>query len=103
MKKFLLLILLMLPIMANAYDAKIDGIYYNLNRVNQTAEVTCEDENSSSMKYYGDVIIPKSFTFDGVEYIVTAIGKKAFMGCSSLASVDIPNSVTVIGDNAFSI
>lgn len=101
MKKFLLLILLMLPIMANAYDAKIDGIYYNLNRVNQTAEVTCEKHSSSSMKYYGDVIIPKSFTFDGVEYIVTAIGKDAFDGCSSLASVDIPNSVTVIGDNAF--
>ncbi len=32
---------------------------------------------------------------------VTAIGKKAFEGCTSLASVSIPGSVTAIGKKAF--
>lgn len=41
----------------------------------------------------GDYIIPKSVTF---------IGKSAFSGCS-LTSIEIPNSVTVIEDEAFRI
>ena len=32
---------------------------------------------------------------------MTTIGKGAFCGCNSLASVNIPNSVTTIGEKAF--
>ena len=37
-------------------------------------------------------------TFDG---IVDKIGDGAFQGCTTLASITIPDSVTTIGDNAF--
>lgn len=55
-------------------------------------------------KYIGndtDVIIPSAFSFDSVEYSVTDIGESAFYGCSSLASISIPNGVTTIRYQAF--
>ena len=81
---------------ASAY-VKIDGIYYNLNSEDKTAEVTSDIHET----YSGEVVIPSYITSEGKEYTVTSIGKKAFYGCSDLTSVTIPNSVTSIGDYAF--
>ncbi|MBQ5872911.1 MAG: leucine-rich repeat domain-containing protein [Bacteroidales bacterium] len=47
------------------------------------------------------VEIPGQGTFHD-EYSVTSIGEQAFYLCSSLTSIDIPNSVTSIGESAFS-
>ena len=80
-----------------AYDALIDGIYYNLNNNDYTAEVT----RNTNDEYSGSVSIPKEVTNYGRKYSVTSIGDDAFYGCSRLTSVTIPNSVTSIGDDAF--
>lgn len=97
MKKHLLLaILILLPLVASADAVEIDGLYYNLNVENQTAEVT-----KNPNKYSGGVTIPKSVTYENVTYSVASIGKEAFMSCSRLTSVAIPNSVTSIGNKAF--
>ena len=96
-KKLSFLFALMLStLMASAYDAQVDGIYYTLITKAKQAEVT-----SGDTKYTGNVTIPKSFTYNGVTYSVTSIGSGTFYGCSGLTSVTIPNSVTSIGKYAF--
>ena len=79
---------------AFAYDAKIDGIFYNFNGDN--AEVT-----NGTKLYTGDVVIPQTVTFNGKIYNVTSIGEDAFCNCSNLISVTIPVGVTSIGELAF--
>lgn len=87
-----------------AYDAQIDGIYYNFS--GDEAEVTYQKYDNSTYRYFSDysgsVVIPESVTYNGKAYQVTSIGTLAFYQCSSLTSVTIPHSVTIIGIGAFS-
>ena len=105
MKKSLLFLLLTLLGCAtlHAYDACIDGIYYNFS--GDEAEVTCKRYQSSSpfyiSDYSGDIVIPESVTYSGKSYSVKSVGDGAFYKCSGLTSIIIPNSVTSIGEWAF--
>ena len=87
-----------------ASDIQVNGIWYNFNSTNKTAEVTYQGSSYStySNEYAGVVTIPASVTYSGTTYSVTNIGDRAFSGCSGLTSITIPNSVTSIGSNAFS-
>jgi len=104
MKKLLFLLLaVLLPAMAGAYDAQIDGIYYNFDTNAKTATVTyyrCDIRNQNA--YSGTVNIPVTVDYSGEIYDVTGIGAGAFFYCSGLITVTIPNSVTSIGNYAFS-
>ena len=94
----IMLLTLLLPATANAYDFEVDGIYYNYFNVGNTVEVTY---SPNSKGYSGDVTIPPVVTFNGSTYSVTAIGEGAFNRCDNLTSVSIPNSVTTIGYRSF--
>ncbi|MBQ0085217.1 MAG: leucine-rich repeat domain-containing protein [Prevotella sp.] len=52
-------------------------------------------------KYIGNIVVPESVTYEGVKYRVTTVGQRAFASCSSLLSVQLPQSVTVIQTAAF--
>ena len=105
MKKVLLLTLLSLimSLKASAFDAQIDGIYYNF--YDEEAEVTyqtqVDDFPSFVSDYSGAIVIPEYVTSGDMTYKVTSIGKFAFNGCSGLTSISIPESVTSIGEQAF--
>jgi len=93
----LLLLALLLPATASAYDFEVDGIYYNISS-NNTVEVTYKDTNYNS--YSVDVTIPSAVAFNNHAYVVTAIGDSAFYN-SHIYSVTIPEYVTSIGNAAF--
>ena len=97
--KFLLTTIAMLwcSVMANAYDFEVDGIYYNILSISDvTVEVTYGDK-----KYSGEVVIPSTVSYKSKTLTITSIGNKAFYQCTSLTTIDIPDSVTLIGRDAF--
>ena len=81
-----------------AADFTVDGLSYVItSTTDYTVEVT-----KSLTKPTGEKTIPASVEYGGETYTVTGIGYQAFYFCSNLTSVTIPNTVTYIGEYAFS-
>ena len=74
----------------------VGNLKYKVNSSNPTeVSVGKVDETITTAN------IPATVSYNGTTYSVTSIRNSAFDWCSSLTSVDIPNSVTSIGDWAF--
>ena len=84
-----------------AYDAIIDGIYYNFSGDEAIVTYLLYNNSGNSSAYSGNIVIPPSVNYNGKPYSVTSIGEYAFYFCSGLTSITIPNSVTSIGNYVF--
>ena len=115
LKTLAFLILSIVCVNVNAYDAFIDGIYYNFldDKAIVTAykkpsfhsreyqdSIVIRDTNNDYL-YKGEVSIPSSVKYESKTYAVTEIGEGAFYNCIDLTNVIIPNSITSIGKYAF--
>ena len=105
-KVLFLLAALLLPAAASAYDACINGIYYNIVKKARQATVTYGDGESyryggiSTPSYTGDIVIPSTIEYEGVTCNVITIGEYAFQSCK-LKSLTIPATIKTIEYGAF--
>lgn len=85
-------------------EKNADGVTIYYKWINNKTELAVSYRGggtNDTNRYSGNINIPESVTYEGVNYSVTSLGRKAFSECSSLTSVNIPNNVTSIGSNAF--
>ena len=104
MRHWLMMVMLLCGITANAHDFEIDGIYYKItSSTNLTVAVTFRGDTYSSYtnEYSGDVIIPDAVLYDDKTYYVTSILSNAFRGCEELTDVKMSTQISSIGEAAF--
>ena len=83
---------------AQAQDIEANGIYYNI--ISDTQVEVAPAYYDGVNHYQGCIILPERVYCDGVNYDVAAIGARAFWQ-SAVTEIQIPNSVTMIGEAAF--
>ena len=100
MKINLLIILMLLPVIANAFTgkAKIEGLWYEIVTKDKEAKVVAPENGDS---YVGAIVIPETIDYEDITCRVTEIGNSAFLNQINVTSLTIPNSVSGIGYNAF--
>ena len=107
MKKRLLLVLSLIAVFVclfaiSTFAAEIGGVYYTLNGgENPTATVNNENATNCTLE---NVVIPKTVTYEGVTYTVTAIADHAFSGNQgawgknqTIKTLTIADTVTSVG------
>lgn len=95
MKKCLFIpLLVLIPILGFAYDAKIDGIYYNLITKAEIAEVATGDE-----AYSGELYIPATIEFEGVTYTVQL--EPYLFRYSDVTKITLSDDMKTICEHAF--
>ena len=96
MKKLLVTIMMLLPMMAYAYDFEKDGIYYNITSLQDlTVDVTSGDNS-----YSGNITIPESVIYADKVFKVTGIAERGFAN-SGITGINLPNTITDLKIEAF--
>lgn len=93
---------------ANATTFEVDGIWYTITS-DQTVRLVPEPSASGSGTsfiirnvYEGDIVIPETVAYNGVEYTVTEVENGTFKDSPKLTSVSVPATVIDLGETPFS-
>ena len=82
----------------NAFTEVIENLHFSLDHKMKTATLLPK----MNEHYSGDIILPEKVKDNnGVEYSVIALEDSCFENCNGLTSIDIPSSVTSLGDHCF--
>ena len=103
--RLMMSILLISTVYSNlfAYDACIDGFYYDfLGNEATLVNPSNSKEDRDVTDFSGDISMPGTVSYQDKNYIVTKIGEGAFYGSQNLTSIVIPNTIIAIGGSAFS-
>jgi hypothetical protein len=79
------------------YSYTRDGASLNVTNYNRTNALTSVEGSA----YTGDIVIPAEVSYGSKNYPVVGITKDAFVNCSSMTSLSLPNSIEFIGEYAF--
>lgn len=97
-----------LPIDDGSLPAEVqvqqDGIYYKLTTADKTAEVMTayklKDAGVISQFYSGDINIPSTIQYEGVDFTVTSLEDECFWQCTP-TSLTLPETLTKVGWESF--
>lgn len=103
MRKLILILLSVFGIALTAFakPVKAEDSPLKFDTVSGKEATVAGLKNSAMKKTVKSVEIPDEVIVEGKTYKVTSVGIVAFRYCTSLKSVNIPNSVTEIGEFAF--
>lgn len=108
----------------DSFNQTIDGVEYNFEVIVSKMNFVRLSPVSSPALLTGKLVLPASTQYEGVKYVVTQIGerafknyagitavtlpstlsqieKEAFAGCTALQEINVPQPLSVIGDYAF--
>ena len=79
-----------------SFDFVKNGICYNL--INNHQVGVCRNPMTT---YSGSITVPEKVKSGGEDYTVSAIEDMAFYSCTNLTSINLPHSISHIGNSAF--
>ena len=96
-KRILMLIVVVLCcINSSAFDFEANGMYFNIiSASDRTVSLTYKDDTFNT--YSGDVVIPASVTYNGMEFTVENVDYRTFRDCKDLKSITLPKGLKNFG------
>ncbi len=91
----ILLLLTILPIARADESVTVDGIKYTLLG---DRTLSCRADNKKALV---DVTIPETVKVNGIDYYVSMVEKRGFLGCKNMRSIVLPNSIKRFESMAF--
>lgn len=89
--------MLLSSITLSAYDFEVNGLGYSiLSPTELTVSVA-----KGSVEPVSNLVIPSAVSYENNTYQVVGIGNSAFSGCTSIKTIELPESVEFVGYNAF--